>query len=52
MIVSLINSGAILDQRRWIFFLEYLRALIVMIEIRVVFKTTGLQAVWRPCFLL
>jgi alkylglycerol monooxygenase len=30
IIVSLVNSGAILDQRRWIFFLEFLRVLIIM----------------------
>ena len=35
IIVSLINSGAILDQRRWIFYLEYTRILIVMIAIAV-----------------
>jgi alkylglycerol monooxygenase len=33
IIVSLINSGAILDQRRWILYLEYLRIFIVMIAI-------------------
>ena len=33
IIVSLINSGAILDQRRWIFYLEYIRILLVMIAI-------------------
>jgi len=38
IIISLINSGAILDQRRWIFFLEFIRALIVMIEIGVVYS--------------
>lgn len=37
IIISLVNSGAILDQRRWIFYLEYLRALIVMIEIGLFF---------------
>ncbi len=40
IIVSLINSGAILDQRRWIFILEFLRALIVMIEIGVVYRNS------------
>ncbi|HKO81490.1 MAG TPA: sterol desaturase family protein [Chitinophagaceae bacterium] len=35
IIVSLVNSGAILDQRRWIFYLEYTRILIVMIAIAV-----------------
>ena len=38
VIVSLINSGAILDQRRWIFYLECIRVVIVMIEIGVVFR--------------
>jgi alkylglycerol monooxygenase len=33
IIVSLINSGAILDQRRWIFYLECIRIFIVMIAI-------------------
>jgi alkylglycerol monooxygenase len=30
IIVSLVNSGAILDQRRWIFYLEFIRVLLVM----------------------
>jgi len=38
IIVSLVNSGAILDQRRWIFFLEFLRALIVMTAIGLFYK--------------
>ncbi len=38
IIISLINSGAILDQRRWIFFLEFLRALIVMTEIGLFYR--------------
>jgi alkylglycerol monooxygenase len=38
IVTSLINSGAILDQRRWIFFLEFLRALIVMIEIGLIYR--------------
>ena len=33
ILVSLVNSGAILDQRRWIFYLEYIRLLIVMTAI-------------------
>ena len=33
IIISLVNSGAILDQRRWIFYLEYIRIFIVMIAI-------------------
>jgi alkylglycerol monooxygenase len=35
IIISLVNSGAILDQRRWIFYLEYIRIFIVMIAIAV-----------------
>ncbi|MEI9807192.1 MAG: hypothetical protein WDO16_04505 [Bacteroidota bacterium] len=35
IIVSLINSGAILDQRRWIFYLEYIRVILVLIAIAV-----------------
>ncbi|MEO7923285.1 MAG: sterol desaturase family protein [Chitinophagaceae bacterium] len=38
IVVSLINSGAILDQRRWIFFLEFIRALIVMTAIGLVYR--------------
>lgn len=38
ILVSLINSGAILDQRRWNFFLEFIRALIVMISIGLVYR--------------
>lgn len=37
IIVSLVNSGAILDQRRWIFYLEYIRIFIVMIAIVVIY---------------
>lgn len=33
IVISLINSGAILDQRRWIFFLEMSRVLILLILI-------------------
>jgi sterol desaturase/sphingolipid hydroxylase (fatty acid hydroxylase superfamily) len=35
IIISLINSGAILDQRKWIFYLEYIRVLLVLIAIGV-----------------
>ena len=38
IIVSLVNSGAILDQRRWIFYLEILRAIIVLTEIGLVYR--------------
>ena len=37
ILVSLINSGAILDQRRWIFYLEYSRVILVMISVLVVY---------------
>jgi sterol desaturase/sphingolipid hydroxylase (fatty acid hydroxylase superfamily) len=37
IIVSLVNSGAILDQRRWIFYLEFIRVLIVMIAIAAIY---------------
>lgn len=33
ILISLVNSGAILDQRRWIFYLEYARILVVMISL-------------------
>ncbi len=40
IVISIINSGAILDQRRWIFFLEFVRALIVMIYVGLVFNNS------------
>lgn len=40
IIVSLINSGAILDQRRWIFYLEYSRLLLVMVAIGVFYPNS------------
>lgn len=39
IITSLVNSGAILDQRRWIFYLEYIRVIIVLIAIGVFYPT-------------
>ncbi len=33
ILISLINSGAILDQRRWIFYLEYARMVLVILAI-------------------
>lgn len=33
IVISLINSGAILDQRRWIFYLEYARMVLVILAI-------------------
>lgn len=40
ILVSLINSGAILDQRQWNFFLEFLRVLIVMAALGLMFRNT------------
>ncbi len=40
IIVSLVNSGAILDQRRWIFYLELIRVLIVMALIGIMYKNS------------
>lgn len=40
VIVSLINSGAILDQRRWIFYLECIRVVVMMVSIGVVFRNS------------
>ncbi len=37
ILVSLVNSGAILDQRRWIFYLEYIRLILVMAAIQAVY---------------
>jgi len=37
IIISLVNSGALLDQRRWIFYLECIRILIVMIAIAIIY---------------
>ncbi|MET0635561.1 MAG: sterol desaturase family protein [Chitinophagaceae bacterium] len=44
ILVSLINSGAILDQRRWIFYLEYTRIILVMISIGVVYPNAWTSA--------
>jgi alkylglycerol monooxygenase len=47
IIISLVNSGAILDQRRWIFYLEIIRVMLVMLLIAIVYKnnwTNGLLA--------
>lgn len=38
ILASLINSGAILDQRRWIFYLELIKLLIVFIEIGIFYR--------------
>jgi sterol desaturase/sphingolipid hydroxylase (fatty acid hydroxylase superfamily) len=39
IILSLVNSGAILDQRRWIFYLEYIRVLLVLVTIGIFYPT-------------
>jgi len=52
IIISLINSGAILDQRRWNFFLEFLRALIVMTGIGVVYKNTWILSCLITIFIV
>jgi hypothetical protein len=41
IIVSLVNSGAILDQRRWIFYLEFIRALLVLMTIGVFYPSNA-----------
>ena len=40
ILISLVNSGAILDQRRWIFYLEYARVLVVMTSIIVLYPNS------------
>ncbi len=40
IMISLVNSGAILDQRRWIFYLEYIRVFLVMIAIAVFYPNS------------
>lgn len=40
IVISLINSGAILDQRRWIFYLEYSRLILVMVAIGVFYPNS------------
>jgi len=42
IIISLINSGAMLDQRSWIFYLEFARFLIVLIAIGTFYKNNWL----------
>lgn len=45
ILVSLINSGAILDQRRWIFYLEYMRVLLVMAAIAMIYPNNWVFSV-------
>lgn len=42
IIISLINSGAILDQRRWIFYLEYARLVLLMVATGILYPNTWL----------
>jgi len=39
--LSLINSGAMLDQRRWVFYLEFARLLIVMLSVLVFYPSAA-----------
>jgi alkylglycerol monooxygenase len=40
IIISLVNSGAMLDQRRWVFYLEFLRLLILIVSIGVFYRSS------------
>lgn len=42
IIISLINSGAILDQRKWIFYLEYARLVLLMVATGILYPNTWL----------
>jgi sterol desaturase/sphingolipid hydroxylase (fatty acid hydroxylase superfamily) len=42
ILISLINSGAMLDQRRWIFYLEFARLMIVLVSIGVFYRNSFL----------
>lgn len=42
IILSLVNSGAMLDQRRWIFYLEYIRVIVVLVTIGVFYPNNWL----------
>lgn len=44
ILISLVNSGAILDQRRWIFYLEFARALVVLTAIGTLFPANTVLA--------
>lgn len=52
IIVSLVNSGAILDQRRWIFYLEYIRLMLVMAATGVFYPNNWTFAAVISVFLL
>lgn len=47
ILISLVNSGAILDQRRWIFYLEYARLVLVLLSVGVWYPSS-----WTISFLL
>ncbi len=38
ILVSLVNSGAMLDQRRWVFYLEFIRLMIVLVAIGIFYR--------------
>lgn len=52
IIISLVNSGAILDQKRWIFYLEFIRVVIVMAAIGVMYKNNWTLTVLTLLLLL
>jgi hypothetical protein len=53
IIISLVNSGAILDQRRWIFYLEYTRVLLVLTAIGVFYPNNwAFSAIMGVLFLM
>jgi alkylglycerol monooxygenase len=45
ILVSLVNSGAMLDQRSWVFYLEFARLMIVVLAVGVFFKTSAITLV-------
>jgi sterol desaturase/sphingolipid hydroxylase (fatty acid hydroxylase superfamily) len=47
IIVSLVNSGALLDLRRWIFYLEYIRVILVLTMIGIAYPNT-----WALCAIM
>jgi sterol desaturase/sphingolipid hydroxylase (fatty acid hydroxylase superfamily) len=47
IIVSLINSGALLDLRRWIFYLEYIRVILVLTMIGIAYPNN-----WAICAIM
>jgi hypothetical protein len=51
IIISLINTGAMLDQRSWIFYLEAARAALVLIYIGVLFQHPALVILLATLFI-